>query len=502
METRRYHPAIMLFGIAKAIRNWIVPLIIVTIFNNADNWWGTYAKYIVLAIMLLSIVSDILTWFTEKYAADEHAFHLYRGIFSKTSRTVPFEKIQNITKHTNLLHRLLGLTAIKFETGSKEKAVEFKVLTKEEASRLEQLTITDSPEQADIGQRATSEEDDLIRDDTVSEQTVSIAQERTVHFKPTKKELIKASFTSLSFLLVPPLLVSFVLKFDIFFDWSDVRQYLPLLKIWWISTLGLIGIIVVSLLFGMWRVLLKYSNYELASDEANIYIQTGLVSESFFSIRKDRVQGIEISQPILHRLLGLAKVKLISTGSLDISEDTEEINSLYPYFTLKQAQQLIAAILPEYEVEFSMHKLQQKVLFYRLLQPSFIWLAVTITMYFWRPEVFGYQISWWMVSIIALILIEGYRYLNFKHSGYLVSERFLQMKTGAFTTTLFVTKRNKMIEISKTQNPLQRWLGLATIESINRAKPVLHNEMKDVPAREAERFYIWFHQRANDVRRQ
>ncbi|PAF20967.1 hypothetical protein CHH49_13025 [Terribacillus saccharophilus] len=500
MEKRRYHPANMLFAIVKTVRGWIVPLIIVFFFNNTDGW-GAYAKYGILGIILLSIISSILKWFTDKYTADERAFHLYNGIFSKTSRTVPYEKIQNVTKHTNLLHRLLRLTAIKFETGSKEKAVDFQVLTKEEASRLEQLTKGNVQEQAAI-QEIEISGDDVEEEDGVSEQTVPHTEKKIIHFKPTKKELIRASFTSLSFLLVPPLLISFLLKFDIFFDWSEIRQYLPLLKVWWVTAFGLIGIIAVSLLIGMWRVVLKYGNYELASDDTHIYIQTGLLSESAFSIRKNRVQGIEITQPILHRLLGLAKVKLISTGSLDISDETETINSLYPYFPLKQAKILITEILPEYEVQLSMERLEQKVLLYRLLQPSIIWLGVTITLYFWRPELLGYEIKWWIVSIVLLILIEGHRYLSFKHTSYLISEKFFQIKTGALTTTLFVTKRNKMIEVARNQNPLQRWLKLATIESINRAKPVLHNKIKDIPASEANRFYEWFHQRTKDVRRQ
>lgn len=500
MEKRRYHPANMLFAIVKTIRGWIIPLIIVFFFNNTDGW-GSYAKYGILGIILLSIIGSILKWFTDQYTADERAFHLYSGIFSKSSRTVPYEKIQNVTKHTNILHRLLRLTAIKFETGSKEKAVDFQVLTKEEASRLEQLTKEDVQEQAAV-QDTEIKGDELEDADAVSEQTVPPAETKNIHFKPTKKELIRASFTSLSFLLVPPLLISFLLKFDIFFDWSELRQYLPLLKVWWITAIGLIGIIVVSLLVGMWRVVQKYGNYELKSDDTYIYIQTGLLSESAFSIRKDRVQGIEITQPILHRLLGLAKVKLISTGSLDISEETETINSLYPYFSLKQAQTMIAEILPEYEVQHSMERLEQKVLIYRLLQPSIIWLGVTITLYFWRPELLGYEIKWWIVSIVLLILLEGYRYLDFKHTSYLISDKFFQIKTGALTTTLFVTKRNKMIEIARNQNPLQRWLKLATIESINRAKPVLHNKLKDLPASEADRFYVWYRQRTNDVRKQ
>lgn len=391
MEKRRYHPANLLFAIVKIVRGWIIPLLIFIFFNNTDGW-RTYAKYVILGIILLSIISSILKWFTERYTADERAFHLYSGIFSKSSRTIPYEKIQNVTKHTNLLHRLLRLTAIKFETGSKEKAIDFQVLTKEEAFRLEQLAQGNVQEQAAIQETEISEND--LEEDIVLEQTESRSEEENIHFKPTKKELIRASFTSLSFLLVPPLLISFVLKFDIFFDWSEMRQYLPLLKIWWITALGLIGIIVLSLLVGMWRVVLKYGNYELASDDTHIYIQTGLLSESAFSIRKDRVQGIEITQPVLHRLLGLAKVKLISTGSLDISEETETINSLYPYFSLKQAQNLIAEILPEYEVQLEMERLEQKVLLYRLLQPSIIWLGVTITLYFWRPELLGYEIKW------------------------------------------------------------------------------------------------------------
>ncbi|MFP7494472.1 PH domain-containing protein [Terribacillus saccharophilus] len=498
MDTKRYHPAVLLFRIGKSIRNWIVPLIVFTIFNDSDGWWGTYAKYFILAIIVLSIASDLLSWFSEKYAADEQAFHLYSGIFSKSSRTVPYEKIQNVTKHTTVLHRLLRLTAIKFETGSREKAVDFKILTKVEALRLEELTKREK--QTDSHTEVMEEQPG--HEEMLPEQPVPASEERTSHFKPTIKELIKASFTSLSFLLIPPLLIGFALKFDIFFEWKVLRQYLPLLKVWWIPAVGVIGLIAISLLVNMWRILQKYGNYELASDEQHIYIQTGLLSESSFSIRKDRVQGIEISQPLLHRLLGLAKVKLISTGALDISDDTESINSLYPFFKLQQAQNLIKEILPEYEVKLSMEKLQQKVLPYRLLQPSIIWLGVTITLYFWQPEVLGYQITWWIVSIALFLLIGIYRYLDFKHTSYLVSEKFFQIKSGAFTTTLFVTKRNKMIEIAKYQNPLQRWLKLATIESVTRGKPVLHNKLKDLPASEAERFYTWYHQRTNDVRRQ
>jgi putative membrane protein len=496
METKRYHPAIMLFGIAKAIKAWIVPLVIVTVFNSADNWWGKYAGYIVLAIILLSIFHDVLKWFFEKYATDDDAFHLYSGIFTKSSRTVPYEKIQNVTKHKKLLHRLLGLSAIKFETGSQEQAVEFQVLRKEEADRLEQLTRQES-----VPTQEAAEIEEVL-DEITAEAPQPKGKDRFIHFKPTKKELIKASFTSLSFLIIPPLLVSFLLKADIFFDWNDVRQYLPLLKVWWITAIGLLILIVLSMLIGMWRVLQKYGNYELATDDNHIYIRTGLLDESSFSIRKDRVQGIEIAQPLLHRLLGLAKIKLISTGALDLREDTEEINSLYPYFPLKRAYTLLAEILPEYEVKRNMDKLEPKVLVYRMLQPSIIWLIVTITLFFWRPEVTGVEITWWIVAIVLFCFIELYRYLDFKHTRYLISEKFFQIKSGAFTTTMFVTKRNKMIEIARMQNPLQRWLGLATITSINRAKPVLHTKIKDIPAIEAARFYAWFHQRTEDVRKQ
>ncbi|MMZ62441.1 hypothetical protein D1872_246500 [compost metagenome] len=57
-----------------------------------------------------------------------------------------------------------------------------------------------------------------------------------------------------------------------------------------------------------------------------------------------------------------------------------------------------------------------------------------------------------------------------------------------------------MIEVKVTRNVLQRCLGLASVHLVNRARPVLHQKLSDVPAVWGQSFYAWYGERTRDVR--
>lgn len=46
---------------------------------------------------------------------------------------------------------------------------------------------------------------------------------------------------------------------------------------------------------------------------------------------------------------------------------------------------------------------------------------------------------------------------------------------------------------------MQQFLGLATIETINRGNPVKHTVVKDVPVEFADEFYKWYMGRRNEI---
>ncbi|MGN7309156.1 PH domain-containing protein, partial [Bacillus subtilis] len=75
----------------------------------------------------------------------------------------------------------------------------------------------------------------------------------------------------------------------------------------------------------------------------------------------------------------------------------------------------------------------------------------------------------------------------------------IQLRTGALTSTLYISKREKVIEVQITRNVLQRWFGVASIQTVNRAKPVLHHNVNDISLEAVEAFQLWYMERSQNV---
>ncbi|NHC21095.1 PH domain-containing protein [Bacillus sp. MM2020_4] len=492
MKAKRYHPLHILLNVWQLLKStFFIFIFLFVIKSGSQSPFITYGRILSFIVIGASIISIILEWFTHKYKLDDRTFYLYKGIFSKSERTIPFSKIQNINRHTSLFHRMFKVTSISFETGmtGEEAAVKFKVVTQLEAARMEE--------------HITSEVSDHTMNRSSSEKAVEkVDSNRISHFRPLKGDILKASFTSLSFLVFLPILASLYSKVDEIFHVEKKTEgiFFTIIHSWWVVTTIVIVLIIASVIFGIVRTFLKYGKYEISSDQDRIYITKGVIDETSFSIAKEKVQAIEIKQSIMKRLLGLTEVKLTSAGSLILGEDTLEINSLYPFLPVKRAYEMVSEMLPAYKVTQTMKRLPKKSLWVRLFSPSWIWMIATAVLYCFKPDVLGVERAWWILSTTLLMIIIAVRWLDYLHTLFILNEHFIQLKTGGLTTSLFVSKRDKVIEVNVKRNIFQKWLGLASIEIINRAKPVQHNGIEDVPVEFAESFYNWYIGRGNEIK--
>ncbi len=184
--------------------------------------------------------------------------------------------------------------------------------------------------------------------------------ERTVHFRPSRKDLLKASFLSLSFLALIPIIATIINNAEDIFNWKmDVEEvYVFIADSWLLIGTVIILFLVIAVGFGITRTFLKYGKYEIASDHERIYIKRGTLSEQSFSIRKENVQGIQLNQNPFKKLLKLTEVKLVSAVNDD--DDGEEINTLYPFLPTNRAFGLIEELLPGFQVENRMNNYQSK----------------------------------------------------------------------------------------------------------------------------------------------
>ncbi|WHY86618.1 PH domain-containing protein [Neobacillus novalis] len=491
IPAKRYHPLLMLFGLWSLLKNnFFIFIFLFVIKARSQSPFIIYGRILFFIVFGVAFIYIFLKWFAHKYELDGRSFHLYKGIFIKSERTIPFSKIQNVNRHTSLFHRLFKVTSISFETGmtGEEAAVKFEVVSQLESLRMEQ--------------HITSEVNDNAMNLSPSEMVVAkVDSIRIIHFKPMKKDILNASFTSLSFLVFIPLLLSFYSKIDeiLHVEKETAGIFFYIISSWWIVTTIVVVLIMASVAFGIARAFIKYGKYEISSDRNRIYITKGVIDETAFSIAKEKVQAIEIKQSILKRLLGLAEVKLTCAGSLSFGEETLEINSLYPFLPVQRAYEMVSEILPTYEVTPKMKRLPKKSLWVRLFSPSWIWVITTAVLFYFRPAVLGVEQAWWIVSAALLLMIIAIRWLDFIHTKYILNNRFIQYKTGSLTTSLFISKREKVIEVKVTRTIFQKWLGLASIETINRAKPLQHNGIEDVPVEFADSFYKWYMGRRNEI---
>ncbi|MBO0993198.1 PH domain-containing protein [Bacillus sp. SD088] len=491
---RRYSPFVMLFDLGKLLRNSLVFVFYLYVLKTgSESSFIKYGRMVFLVVVGLMFFSTIYKWFTHKYKLDNQAFHLYKGLFNKSERTIPFSKIQNIHHRTSFIHRIFHLTSVRFETAmtDEDANIKFEVISQTEAERIEAHLKSADQEIEDQNHEFDDSEVEVKHPES----------NRTIHFQATKKDILKASFSSLSFLVLIPLIGSFYYKINEVFHVEGTAQgfFEKLISSWWIMTIIVIVLVIASATFGVVRTYLKYGKYEISSDSNLIYITRGVIDETAFSISKEKVQAIEITQSLMKRLLGLAEVKLTSAGNLRSEEDTLEVNTLYPFLPVNKAYKMVSEILPSYAITQEMIRLPKKSLWARLLRPSWLWIIATGVLYYFKPTILDVEQAWMVLSTILLICIVVSRWLNFNHTRYVINDQFIQFKEGALTTSLFVSKREKVIEVKVTRNLIQKMLGLASIGTINRGRPVHHSGVNDVPVELANTLFKWYMKRNNEI---
>ncbi|WP_088831815.1 PH domain-containing protein [Paenibacillus tyrfis] len=495
-EVKRHHPLTMVWKLWKLAKfSFVIAMYLFVIKFGSDSTFLKYGRIAFFLFVGVAVLVILFQWLTHKYKLDDASFHLYEGVFTKSVRTIPFAKIQNVNRHTTLFHRLFNVTTIRFETGltGEEAAVKFEVISLAEARYIEKHVASPVP-----GGPMTVQDGEAAAESHAE----AVKPQRTVHFKPTRKDILRASFTSLSFLLLIPLLGSAYSKIDQFFHVKQETKGLVsvIMDSWWIAAILIVVLAVASVAFGIVRTFVKYGKYEISSDPERVYITKGLIDETVFSIAKQRVQAVEITQSVLKRLLGFAEVKLTSAGGLGDGDDKLEISSLYPFLPVQRAYKMISEMLPAYEVTREMNRLPAKSLWVRMLRPSWFWILSTAALFYFKPRFLGFEQTWWVLSAVLLIWIFVSRWLDFANTRYVLKDNFIQFKTGSLTTALFVSKREKIIEVNVTRSLFQKWLGLASVGTMNRAKPVRRAGIDDAPVELAESFVKWYMGRRKEVK--
>ncbi len=500
----RYHPLTVVFRIYQLVKNNLFFAIILFVFNKGSEFWlWEYGRYVFLFYIITRLLYIVAAWFVEKYEWKDSTFYIHKGIFVKHTGTIPFSKIQNVTMKKTIFHKIAGLTSITFETAmdGEDDAIHFEVLSKKHAEFLLDLV---QPRKQNIPQKAQVDavQSDNQKEDVPDAELTQVREtNRTVHFKPRRKDLWKASFTSLSFLAIIPIIGGAFDYLEPFLPETDQVKgiFQVLLDSWWLLFAIIMLAVIVAVSFGVARTFIRYGKHEISSDGTYIYIDRGVLDESYFSIEKSKIQGLEMQQTWLKRIFGLAEVKLISSAKTTNTDESVNVNSLYPFLPVKEACQLIEELLPAYQLDAKLDRLPRKSLWVKLLRPSWIWIIATVGLAYFKPDFFQIDQAWWILSLILLCFILLQRVLDYLHTRYAVMSDQVQWWYGGLTSRMFISKRKNVIEMTYSQTRLQKHFEVASVSTMNRSVPAHIETIHDIPLPYALAIEEWYLKRREDV---
>ncbi|QFT91088.1 Bacterial membrane flanked domain protein [Bacillus sp. THAF10] len=477
-SNKRFHPAWIAIASFSTIKNSIAGLLFLFVIKiNSTSTWVIWGRYIFIIALVCTFVFHVLKWFSHRYEIKEHAIVLKEGVFVKKQRTISFERIQNHHTKTTFLHKWFGLTSLTLETGTvlEDGEVVFPVLTVVEKQRI--LSYLEKEKEAAHGEGEAT--------------TSPLPEGRRVHFRSTKKDIFKASFTSLSFLAIFPILLTIYTNVADYFSLEDTAESALdyLLIHWWMLIVLFFIALSISIKIGYVKTSIKYGNFEISDDKEKIYVKKGIGSTTNFVIPKHKVQAIVLEEPILKRMLGLVSIKLVSVGAMTAEE--KETSSLYPFMPKEEAFKLIGTLLPSYTLEQQMDRFPLKVLWYKLLVPYYITIIAAVGLFIFKPE-------WLWAAGIMFVLAVVTRILDYVFTSYRRLENTVQIRKGGWSTTTFVTHSSKIQEVSVEHSWLQRKFGIATLTFHNRANPSELNSLAGVSREEASAFFTWFQEKRKE----
>ena len=282
--------------------------------------WGDMSALLSLVISLvgglvLGMGFGFLSWLFTRYVIDGSELRINSGVITKSSRRIPYERLQSVDIAEPLVARLFGLAELRIEmAGGKDSRTSLRFLRLADARDLRRVLLARA--------HGTSPED------------AQVEERRTI------------------ITVVPPqrVMIGTVLSLDFLF--AALGSLALIVGAIWFGQLvvALGGIIPL----GSWlaqiiaKRILQQWDFTLSRGEGGLRIERGLLSRTSQTIPYARVQGIAIKEPFVWRRFGWLRLEVDVAGYAAHGDD-EGVGSssiLLPISDRTLADDVIAELIP------------------------------------------------------------------------------------------------------------------------------------------------------------
>ena len=404
----RTHP---LTGVVQGAL-WAAAAVFGLVSSVGAQGWGGLSSALsgliaLFAGLLLGMGVGFLGWWFTRYVIDGTELRINSGVITKSSRRIPYERIQSVDIAEPLVARVLGLAELRIEmAGGKNSRTSLRFLRVADAAALRQVLL-DRAHGQDGASEAPDEQRSIIT--VVPPQRIILGTLLSLDFL----------FAALGTVTILVLMLIALVGFD-----EPLGQVLAFLggviplASWLVQIVGQ-------------RVIQQW-DFTLSRGERGLRIERGLLSRTSQTIPYDRVQGIAVQEPLVWRRLGWQRLEVDVAGYASQggeSEGTNANSTLLPISDGPLANAIIAELLPGADPTMGGRT---------YASPRSRWFAPI-----------GYR----------------YRWVAANDTTFVASEGWIQRSTS-------MIPHHKTQSVELRQGPLQRRLGVATIEVHSPQGPV------------------------------
>lgn len=246
--------------------------------------------------------------------------------------------------------------------------------------------------------------------------------------------------------------------------------------------IALLGSIVLFWIISTVINVLMYGGFSVTRKSNYFEVQRGLLARKSKTIALNRVQAVRMKQGFIRRRIGYTQVSVVTVSQGLASETADDANEngmvnsslIHPFIKESEVTNFLREALPEFaEIPFEeeLEKLPSAALRRGILRKIYMLLLslIPFAIYFYFSKYIPEEVSRYITPIIIAIYVLAAigeiisAILNYKHARLGFKGEHYASVTGGLTKIYTALNRNKIQEVSYTQNPFQKRLDLASV---------------------------------------
>ncbi|MEU4332941.1 PH domain-containing protein [Nonomuraea dietziae] len=379
---------------------------------------------------------------TTRFRVTDERVEFRSGLLFRTRSAVPLDRIRGIERHTKPVHRLFGLTSLRISATSRELSLDG--ITARQADDLRRLLLE---------RRAATAQ---VADATIAEMNWSWLRYAPLTVWGVGSVFIGVgtAYRILREMKIDPLQLGFV---------KDLGKSVPL---WF----GILIIVTAVLLAGFAISFVTFvdawANFRLEREAGGVFrVRRGLLISRSVTMEAQRLRGVELSEPMLLRWAGGARLNAIA-GGLGDNEENRNRRSLTPPVpradALRVATDVLGTSSSPLEAVLGVHPrpaLRRRITRGLLVLAAVVavplgfglWLTPVLIHLAWVTALAG-------LPVVYLLAADAHRAL-----GHAVHSRYLVVRAGTFVRRTAALRCEGVIGWTITRSPFQRRNGLLTL---------------------------------------